>query len=275
MDVFTLTKSKTRQKILDLFLSNPDKDYYLRELEKELSISAGNIRREFLHLQKSGLFGKYNKGRLIYYKINTESPLFHALKMLMNQKIQPAKNIIDEGLVWMTKPNPYKVSQDYYCQTRDIFQVRLQSFGLHLEKSMGTDAYLLTAVAGEIGNNSFDHNLGMWPDIPGIFFTHVENKKIIVLADRGLGILKTIRNVKPNVANDLEALKVAFTQIISGRFDEKRGNGLKFVTQVIRGNKWSLLFDSGIARLTINDGRDLKINEEKRNIKGCFTVIEY
>ncbi len=275
MDIFTLTKSKTRQKMLDLFLTNPDRDYYLRELEKELSISAGNIRREFLQLVKSGLFDKYNKGRLKYYRINTVSPLYKALTMLMNQKIQTAKDIIDEGLLWMTKPNPYKVSQDYYCQTRDIFQVRLQFFGMHLEKSLGTDAYLLTAVAGEIGNNSFDHNLGKWPDIPGIIFTHDENKKIIVLADRGLGILATIRNVKPSVSNDLEALKVAFTQIISGRFDEKRGNGLKFVTQVIRDNKWSLRFDSGRARLTIDNGSDLKIKKEIKNIKGCFAVIKY
>ena len=29
---------------------------------------------------------------------------------------------------------------------------------------------LIVAVAGEIGNNSFDHNLGKWPDSPGVFF---------------------------------------------------------------------------------------------------------
>jgi len=31
------------------------------------------------------------------------------------------------------------------------------------------DAYMAGAIAGEIGNNSFDHNIGNWPDMAGIF----------------------------------------------------------------------------------------------------------
>jgi hypothetical protein len=58
---------------------------------------------------------------------------------------------------------------------------------------------LLTSVAGEIGNNSYDHNLGQWPDIPGIFFAYDLNKKQIALADRGVGILETLRKVKPEL----------------------------------------------------------------------------
>ncbi len=82
---------------------------------------------------------------------------------------------------------------------------------------------LLVSVAGEIGNNSFDHNLGLWPDTPGVFFGYDLNKKQIVLADRGVGVLKTLKRVRPGLARDADALEVAFTEVISGRAPERQG----------------------------------------------------
>lgn len=275
MDIFRLTKSKTRIKILELFFAIPLKGHYLRELEKILSISAANIRRELLSLVKSGLFTVHQKGRLVYYRLNANSPLYSIIKSSVDKsKANSFLDIIDTGLLWITEVQPPEIPQEFYCQTRDVFSARLLTLASHLEETQGEDAYLITAVAGEIGNNSFDHNLGNWPDIPGIFFGGDEKRKIIVLADRGQGIFKTISRVKPDVENDKEALHVAFTQTISGRSPEKRGNGLKFVVQVIRDKKWRLRFDSGRATLAIINGQ-MKINEQKRNIKGCFAVISY
>lgn len=276
MDIFSLTKSKTRRKILEQFLSRPDQDYYLHQLKRKLSVSVGNIRRELIALTKIGLFQSYRKGRLVYYKINQQSVLFNTLKTFMKKTtIDMSENIVQKGFSWVTKSSPFQTSPDLYCQTRDVFQVRLQTFSQHLEQKLGIVAYLVTALAGEIGNNSFDHNLGQWPDIPGIFFAHDDNQKIIVLADRGQGILKTIRNVIPQVSADRHALKIAFTQVISGRFAEKRGNGLKFVTQVLKDKKWRLRFDSGKASLEIFPNQKMKIIEKKSVIKGCIAVLEY
>ena len=42
---------------------------------------------------------------------------------------------------------------DYFCVSRDIFQARLDSFVIRDNK------YLESAVIGEIGNNTFDHNM--------------------------------------------------------------------------------------------------------------------
>lgn len=274
MDILTLTKSKTRQKILQLYSTRPDQDYYLRQLERELKVSAANIRRELIFLVNSGLFTTYKKGRLLYYKIITESPLYMiitALSNLKNHKIN--SDIISDGFSWITSSGKI-LSPEYYCQTRDIFQARLQTYTLHVEQEMGNAAYLLSAVAGEIGNNSFDHNLGSWPNIPGVYFGSDGSKKTIVLADRGQGIFNTIRRVVPDVKNDKESLEIAFTKTITGRVGEKRGNGLKFVSQIIRDNNWNLCFYSGRAMLGIHNGR-LKITGQKRVIKGCFTVIRY
>lgn len=74
---------------------------------------------------------------------------------------------------WATTINASEPQPDMYCKTRDVFQARLESFQSKLTPIVPLAAVsLVTAVAGEIGNNSFDHNLGNWPDVPGIFFSY-------------------------------------------------------------------------------------------------------
>ena len=274
MDIFKLTRSITRQKILTLFLADPGEAHYLHEIARILSISAGNIRREMKTMAASGLFNSYSLGRLLYFKINQNTALFETVKSLtMKTAPQTNNDIIAKAFLWTAKPSPIALQSEIYCQTRDIFQVRLQTFTEHLEAKLGTGAYLVSAVAGEIGSNSFDHNLGNWPDMPGVLFAHA--KKIVVLADRGQGILKTLQNVRSQIKNDREALLIAFTEIISGRFGEKRGNGLKFVSSIIREKKWCLEFYSGRGFLKLARETKLKITESPRVIKGCLAVLKY
>ena len=56
MDMFPSTKSKLRKELLVLYFTNPNKKYYLRELERILNFSVGNIRRESIKLESAGLF---------------------------------------------------------------------------------------------------------------------------------------------------------------------------------------------------------------------------
>jgi len=135
---------------------------------------------------------------------------------------------------------------------------------------------LIVAIAGEIGNNSFDHNLGNWPDVPGIFFGYDINKKEIVLADRGQGILKTLQRIRPGLNNNKDALNTAFTEVISGRSPEDRGNGLKFVRKVVLENPIDLFFQSGDYYLEIiRQALDLDIKKSKQFIQGCIAIIKF
>ena len=130
-------------------------------------------------------------------------------------------------------------------------------------------------MVGEIGDNSYAHNLGNWPDILGIFFAYDLNKRVIVLADRGRGILETLRLVRPKLQSHQEALKVAFTEIISGRFPERRGNGLKSVVQNILTSDVNLIFRTGSAELDLKKG-DRKLNiTECETFHGCFAILKF
>lgn len=87
MDLFKLTRSKTREKILQFFFSDIHKRYYLRELEKILNISVGNIRRELLSLGKTGLFKREKMGNQVYYFLNKDSALFEDFKNIISKTI--------------------------------------------------------------------------------------------------------------------------------------------------------------------------------------------
>jgi predicted nucleotidyltransferase len=83
MDLFRITKSKLREELLALYFTNPKKKYYLRELERILGFSVGNIRRELIKLESMGLFLSENKGNLVYYYLNQSFSLFKELKSII------------------------------------------------------------------------------------------------------------------------------------------------------------------------------------------------
>lgn len=174
--------------------------------------------------------------------------------------------------------SPVLPEPQFYCPDSLVFKTRLSRLENDLSKidEIKKIFPLVSAVVGEIGNNSYDHNLGNWPDIRGIFFAYDLNKKQIVLADRGQGLLKTLRTVRPGLKNDSEALEVAFTEIISSRATEARGNGLKFVRQVISDNPFDLEFYSGHAKLHIKQGsKNLYFKNSDINYSGCVSLIKF
>ena len=179
---------------------------------------------------------------------------------------------------WAGKKTGLAPNELFYCPDSYVFQGRLYKLKADLDraKAAGDIVPLLLAITGEIGDNSFAHNLGNWPDVGGIFFAWDTVKRLIVLADRGLGVLATLKRVRPEIKNDAEALKIAFTEIVSGRAPESRGNGLKYVRNLTENNPIALYFQSGQAELTLKPYRkELFIKGSKVPIRGCLAIIKF
>ena len=230
------------------------------ETAESLGVSIMTLRR----WDESGRMVSIRKkegGNRYYRKIDVEN--------FLNDLLKIAKD-------WVL--NASDLSENFYCQNSAIFQSRLAKMeNLMLQNKISEDfTSRIVSIAGEIGNNSFDHNLAQWPDIPGILFIYDLNKKQIILADRGVGILKTLKRVKPELENNKQALEVAFTEIISGRAPEERGNGLKYVKFIISKNPINLFFQSGDAVLNLNaNSSELEISESKDNFHGCLALIKW
>lgn len=185
-------------------------------------------------------------------------------------------NLEKKAYDWVRSEKPTQIEEAFYCQTRDVFQARLGKMISSLlaeAKISESDVYILSAIAGEIGNNSFDHNLGSWPDLAGTFFGYEldDGKITIVLADRGQGVFNTLQRVKPELKDDAGALFSAFNEKISGRAPESRGNGLKFVKQSVKDIKAHLTFMSGKAKVILSETEEIGASD---GIIGAFAVIK-
>ncbi|MFA5158468.1 MAG: MerR family DNA-binding transcriptional regulator [Patescibacteria group bacterium] len=180
---------------------------------------------------------------------------------------------------WASSAQPPEIPSEYYCGQSDRFTSRLVKMGKSMEAAPGSQreriVSLLTAVAAEIGDNSFAHNIGNWPDVIGIFFAYDVMKRMIVLADRGQGVRATLQRVRPDISSDVEALRIAFTETLSGRSPEKRGNGLKLVKKIAETNPIGLTFTSGVAQATIPAHGNMRIAAISQNVRGVVAVITF
>ncbi|MDR0486131.1 MAG: hypothetical protein LBH29_05335 [Elusimicrobiota bacterium] len=177
--------------------------------------------------------------------------------------------ILSNIVFWLELPQTCDIIfRDRYCKTRDFFQLALNKFFRE------TKMPLLTAVAGEIGNNSFDHNLGNWKDILGVIFIYDIESGFLIIADRGQGIKKTLSNVR-EIETDEQAVSIAFSDIISGRYPEQRGNGLKFTANAVRANKWNLYLQSGFGCAEIINGGNISFKTKENYICGCLSIIKF
>ncbi len=166
----------------------------------------------------------------------------------------------------------------FYCPTSSIFNARLTKMEYELMRKPGFEKLysLIVLITGEIGDNSFAHNLGKWPDTAGIFFGYDLEKRIIVLADRGLGVLETLRQVRPQLPSHVAAVEVAFTEFISGRAPEKRGNGLKLVREVVIDQPFNLFYTSGDAEVRMKGvDKAFRVTRGQRVVRGCLAKIEF
>jgi len=189
-------------------------------------------------------------------------------------------DLVTLGLAWATSEQAPDIPSQYYCERQDRFTSRLEKMSVELLRVLGSDARdhvaLITLVAGEIGDNSFAHNIGNWPDTTGIFYGYDIDKRYIVMADRGRGVRATLGRVRPGIVSDIDALNVAFTEVVSGRDPEKRGNGLKVVRNVAQSKNIGLTFRSGIGIVNIPKILgDMQITMTDRNVRGVYVVINF
>jgi hypothetical protein len=167
----------------------------------------------------------------------------------------------------------------YYCQTRDQISARLAKWmtGFEAMGESSNNSAIITAIIGEIANNSFDHNLGQWKDTPGCV-VNIEKKNqllVITIVDRGQGIISSLSHIFDKSLSAKVILAKAFEERISGRAPEKRGNGLKFVLEHLKNTHNSLICCSQQQVYSLGEPLT-KINlEEFPTNFGTFICIEW
>jgi hypothetical protein len=82
MMVEQLFGSKTRVKLLQLFYSNPNRSFYVREITRKIDEQINSVRRELSNLLSIGIITSDANNNRLYYEVNQEYDYYQPLAMI-------------------------------------------------------------------------------------------------------------------------------------------------------------------------------------------------
>jgi len=81
--------SKTRVKLLKLFLSSPNREYFVREITRKIDEQINSVRRELGNLLNIGILKSNEKDNKLYYEVNQTYEHYDALRAIFgNAKME-------------------------------------------------------------------------------------------------------------------------------------------------------------------------------------------
>ena len=72
--------SKTRVKLLQLFYSNPNRSFYVREITRKIDEQINSVRRELANLLNVGIITSDTSNNKVYYEVNQKYEYFPPLQ---------------------------------------------------------------------------------------------------------------------------------------------------------------------------------------------------
>src|SRR3954469_13350032 len=74
--------SKTRVKLLQLFYSNPNRSFYVREITRKIDEQINSVRRELANLLSIGIISSDTSNNRLYYEVNQDYEYYKALSLI-------------------------------------------------------------------------------------------------------------------------------------------------------------------------------------------------
>ena len=100
--------SRTRAKLLNLFFSNPDKSYYVRESARVIDEQVNSVRQELSNLESVGVIRNETYDNKTYYGANLKHPFSHALVEIFSKKSVPVRDSDIKQSGWEEYVRPVK-----------------------------------------------------------------------------------------------------------------------------------------------------------------------
>lgn len=77
-----LLGSKTRVKLLQLFMSNPNRSFYVREITRKIDEQINSVRRELSNLLNIGIIVSDTTNNRLYYEVNQSYEFYEPLRAI-------------------------------------------------------------------------------------------------------------------------------------------------------------------------------------------------
>lgn len=84
--------SKTRVKLLQLFYSNPNRSFYVREITRKIDEQINSVRRELANLLSMGIITSDDNSNRLYYEVNQTYEYYEPLSAIFGGKATVTKS---------------------------------------------------------------------------------------------------------------------------------------------------------------------------------------
>jgi hypothetical protein len=84
--------SKTRVKLLQLFYSNPNRSFYVREITRKIDEQINSVRRELANLLSIGIISSDNTNNRLYYEVDQNYEYYEPLGAIFGGGVATAES---------------------------------------------------------------------------------------------------------------------------------------------------------------------------------------
>lgn len=112
-DLEVLFSSTARVQVMRLFLLNPDRQYYQREIERETGQPIRAVQREVERLEGIDLLLRSEEGNRVFYRLNPDFPLLAELTALYRAAVGAGEGEAPAGYQPVPPPEPATIRQPF------------------------------------------------------------------------------------------------------------------------------------------------------------------
>lgn len=88
--------SKTRVKLLQLFYSNPNRSFFVREITRKIDEQINSVRRELSNLLSIGIITSETTNNKLYYEVNQKYEYYEPLQQIFGGGVTKKKIAVSE-----------------------------------------------------------------------------------------------------------------------------------------------------------------------------------
>jgi hypothetical protein len=135
--------SKTRVKLLHLFLNNPNRAFYVREITRKIEEQINSVRRELANMLSIGIIQSDSSNNRLYYEVNQSYVHY-----------EPLRAIFADRAATSEVANPVAVS-DWAKRLKPLGDVRVALLSGSLVRGSRSDVDVL--LAGNVNKTQLKH----------------------------------------------------------------------------------------------------------------------
>jgi predicted transcriptional regulator len=133
--------SKTRVKLLQLFYSNPNRSFFVREITRKIDEQINSVRRELSNLLSIGIITSDNTNNKLYYEVNQKYEYF-----------EPLQQIFGGGVKKKVKTDAVKENGDADAGLKSVGHVELAVYTGQIKRDETSGIDFL--VVGDVNPNA-------------------------------------------------------------------------------------------------------------------------